>query len=167
MSIQGNINGMLGTAAALATATKHVSNQNKELALKNVEAEKELGIAENELEKNNFELSTKMETDKNLTQEQRIELAGLGAQEPGKDLDRYLEIKSDKALNNAVEARFDFDDRLNKYNSGEQKSFPSSKRLDKMKQAIQESNDEITARETLKKNVEIQMKKLEALKGVK
>lgn len=162
--IQSSINQALGTVAGAATFGKHISNQNKELAVKKIDAEKELNIAQNELEKNNFELSTKMETDKDLTPEQRDELKNL---EPGDDLDKYLEIKSNKALENAADASSEFNDRLNKYNSGEQKSFPSSKRLDKMKQALQESNDEITARKTLQANVELQMKKLEALKGVK
>lgn len=163
-TIQNSMNGMLGAVAGATTLGKHISNQNKELSLKKIDAEKELNIATNELEKNNFEQSTKMETDKDLTPEQRDELKNL---EPGKDIDRYLEIKSDNALANAANASSDFNDRLNKYNSGEQKSFPSSKRLEMMKQALQESNDEITARNTLKANVELQKKKLETLKGVK
>ena len=164
MSIQGNINGMLGTAAALATANKHVSNQNKELAVKKIDAEKELDIAKNELEKNNFELSSKIDKDTTLTAEQRNFLKSL---EPGQDIDAYLGFKSDQAMNNAVEAQTEFDSRMDKYNSGEQKTSPSSKRLDKMKQALMESNDEVTARKTLQSNVELQIKKLEALKGVK
>lgn len=163
-TIQNSMNGMLGAVAGAATLGKHISNQNKELKLKKIDAQKELDIAKNELEKNNFEQSTKMEVDKDLTPEQRDELSKL---EPGEDIDRYLEIKSDKALSDAAEASTDFNSRLDKYNSGEQKSFPSSKRLEMMKQALQEKNDEITARNTLKANVELQRKKLEALKGVK
>lgn len=164
MSFTNQMLGALGTATGALAAGEHVKNQNKELSLKKVEAEKELNIAQNELEKNNFELSTKMETDKDLTPEQRDELKNL---EPGQDLDKYLEIKSDKALSDAAEAGADFNSRLDKYNSGEQKSFPSSKRLEMMKQALQERNDEITARKTLQSNVELQKKKLEALKGVR
>lgn len=49
-TIQNSLNGMLGTAAAAATAGKHISNQNKEAAIKaaeniteTVDAAKELG----------------------------------------------------------------------------------------------------------------------------
>lgn len=164
MSFTNQMLGALGTATGALAAGEHVKNQNKELSIKKVEAEKELNIAKNELEKNNFEQSTKMETDKDLTPEQRDELSKL---KPGEDIDKYLEIKSDNALSDAADASSEFNSRLDKYNSGEQKSFPSSKRLDMMKQALQERNDEITARNTLKANVELQRKKLEALKGVK
>jgi len=157
MSFTNQVMSLLGAGAAVSTMSQSVSNQK-------IDAEKELDIAKNELEKNNFEQSTKMETDKDLTPEQRKELKGLKA---GKDIDRYLEMKSDSALSAAADAGSEFKSRLDKYNSGEQKSFPSSKRLEMMKQALQESNDEITARKTLQANVELQKKKLEALKGVK
>lgn len=163
-TIQNSINQTIATTGALAGVAKHVQGQNKELELKKIDAEKELDIANNELEKNNFNISTKMETDKDLTPEQRDELKGL---EAGKDIDRYLEMKSDKALLDTADASSEFNSALNKYNSGEQKKFPSSKRLEMMKQALIESNDEITARKTLQANVELQKKKLEALKGVK
>lgn len=177
-TIQNSMNGMLGAVAGAATLSKHISNQNKELIkqdeanklhkaqleVEKIEEEKKLKVAQNELEKNNFTLSTQMKTDKDLTEEQRNELKGL---EAGKDIDRYLEMKSDRIEKDAVAAESEFNDRMAKYNSGEQKSFPSSKRFEMMKQALQESNDEVTARETLIKNVELQMKKLEALKGVK
>ena len=163
MSFTNQVMSLLGAGAAVSTMSQSVSNQKKDLELKKIDAEKELDIAKNELEKNNFEQSTKMETDKDLTPEQRKELKGLKA---GKDIDRYLEMKSDSALSAAADAGADFNSRLKKYNSGEQKSFPSSKRLEMMKQALQESNDEITARKTLQANVELQKKKLEALKGV-
>lgn len=164
MSFTNQMLGALGTATGALAAGEHIKNQNKELSIKKVEAEKDLNIAKNELERNNFEQSTKMETDKDLTPEQREELKGL---EAGEDIDRYLEMKSDKALSDAADASSEFNSRLDKYNSGEQSSFPSSKRLEMRKKALLESNDEITARETLKANVELQMKKLEALKGVK
>lgn len=171
MGFQNSINSALGAAGAAAALGKHIMNQNKELAnqnkeleVKKIDAEKELDIANNELEKNNFNISTKMETDMDLTEEQRKELKGL---EAGKDIDRYLEMKSDKALLDAADANHEFNSGLDRYNSGEQKEFPDSKRLEMMKQALIERNDEITARNTLKKNVEIQRKKLEALKGVK
>lgn len=164
MSFTNQVMSLLGGAAAVSTMSQSVSNQKKELELKKIDAEKELNIANNELEKNNFDISTKMEIDKDLTEDQRKELEGL---EAGKDLDRYLEMKSDKALSAAADASSEFKSELDKYNSGEQKKFPSSKRLEMMKQALKESNDEITARKTLQANVELQKKKLEALKGVK
>lgn len=164
MSFTNQMLGALGTATGALAAGEHIKNQNKELSIKKIDAEKELNIANNELEKNNFEQSTKMETDKDLTPEQRKELKGL---EAGKDIDRYLEMKSNKALSDAADARSEFDSELDKYNSGELKSFPSSKRLEMMKQALQESNDEITARKTLQANVKLQKEKLEALKGVR
>lgn len=171
MGFQNSINSALGAAGAAAALGRHMKNQKealvnqeKELEVKKIDAEKELNIAQNELEKNNFDISTKMETDKDLTEDQRKELKGL---EAGKDIDRYLEMKSDKALSAAADASSDFKSELDKYNSGEQKSFPSSKRLKMMKQALQERNDEITARKTLQANVELQKKKLEVLKGVK
>lgn len=171
MSFTNQTLGLLGTVATASAAAGHLEQQkeanelaNKELEVKKIDTEKELNVAKNELEKNNFTISTQMETDKDLTPEQRKELKGL---EAGKDIDRYLEMKSDKALSDAADASSEFNSRLDKYNSGEQTSFPSSKRLEMRKKALLESNDEITARETLKANVELQMKKLEALKGVK
>lgn len=164
MGFQNSINNMLGTAGAAAGLSKHIMNQNKELEVKKVEAERDLGIANNELEKNNFNISTKIETDKDLTEGQRKELKGL---EAGKDIDRYLEMRSDKALLDAAAASSEFNSELDKFNSGEQETAPDSKRLEMMKRALIESNDEIAARNTLKKNVEIQKKRLEALKGVR
>lgn len=164
MSFTNQVMSLLGGAAAVSTMSQSVSNQKKELELKKIDAEKELDIANNELEKNNFNISTKMETDRDLTEGQRKELKGLKS---GKDIDRYLEMKSDKALLDAADASSEFNSALNKYNSGELEKFPDSKRLEMMKQALIESNDEITARKTLKANVELQKKRLEALKGVK
>lgn len=163
-TIQNSINQTIATTGALAGVAKHVQSQNKELKLKKVEAERDLGIANNELEKNNFEQSTKMETDKDLTPEQRKELKGL---KPGEDIDRYLEMKSDKALLDAAAASSEFNSELDKFNSGEQETAPDSKRLEMMKRALIESNDEITARKTLQANVKLQKEKLEALEGVR
>ena len=164
MSIQGNINGMLGTAAALATAGKHISNQNKEIAVKKIEAEKDLATAETELENKKFEISSEMDKDTTLTAEQRGLLKSM---EPGQDIDAYLGFKSDQAMENTVKAQTEFDERMNKFYSGEQKTAPSSKRLDKMKLALQESNDEINAYNTLLKNKEAQLAKIKALGGNK
>lgn len=59
MSIQNDINAMLGTVAAAATMGKHIKNQNQEIA--NQEAQKKLQIKDLEYanEKDNIELAKK------------------------------------------------------------------------------------------------------------
>lgn len=153
-TIQNSINSILGTAAAMATAGKHISNQNKELEIKKVEAEQEQYNADEALKQNTSDITHQMVLEGND--------AGLEpkdgetpAQAEQRAVDEYLEAQSEAAENN-------YQKQMDKVKNPEK-----SKRVEMARKAADEAQDAINARRNLQFNLETANKKLDALKGVK
>ncbi len=150
-TIQNSINQTLGTLAGAATMGKHISNQNKELNVKKIEAEQEQFNANEALLKNEAKYLNEQELEKGLANVT--------------DADSYLSGKSDEAEAAYDKASTEKMKRDFAYEMGIQKNKPSSKRLEKAMQAYENVQDEITARQNLKFNLEIARKKYEVLGG--
>lgn len=153
-TIQNSFNGMLGAVAGAATLSKHISNQNKELAVKQVEAEQEQFNAENELKQNTADIAHQMVLEGND--------AGLipkdgetPAQAEARAVDEYLEAQSEAAENN-------YQKQMDKV-----KNPAKSKRVAMARKAADEKQDAINARRNFKFNYEIAEKKLKVLGGKK
>lgn len=152
-TIQNSINTMLGTAAASAAAAKHISNQNKELAVKKVEAEQEQFNAENELKQNTADIAHQMVLEGN--DAGLIPKAGeTPEQAEARAVDEYLEAQSEAAEDRYQEQMMRV------------KNPAKSKRVEMARKAADEKQDAINARRNFKFNYDIAEKKLKALKGV-
>ncbi len=153
-TIQNSFNTMLGTAAASAAAAKHISNQNKELSVKKIEAEQAQFNAENELKQNTTDIAHQMVLEGND--------AGLEpkagetpAQAEQRAVGEYLEAKSEAAEN-------DYQKQMDRV-----KNPAKSKRVEMARKAADEAQDAINARRNLQFNLEEANKRLDILKGVK
>lgn len=153
-TIQNSMNAMLGAAAGAATLGKHISNQNKELAVKKVEAEQAQFNAENELKQNTADIAHQMVLEGND--------AGLipregetPAQAEARAVDEYLEAQSEAAEDN-------YQKQMDKV-----KNPAKSKRVAMARKAADEKQDAINARRNFKFNYEIAEKKLKVLGGKK
>ena len=158
-TIQNSINQMLGSAAGAATLGKHISNQNKELEVKKVEAEKELYNANAALEDNTSAIVDK-------------EIAEKGYGNAEVDPDKILENKANEAYNTWQEAQDETVRRevlKDMYPSPENNMWwgKANKRMEKATEALQEAYAEQDARKNLKFNFDIAKKKYEALGGKK
>ena len=151
-TIQNSVNQGLGSIGAVATMGKHIANQNKELAVKKIEAERDVMNAKEAL----------LENDAKYMNEQELE-KGLANMEP--DADTYLESKRSEAESVYDEASKEKALRDFNYEMGIQKSKPSSKRLQKAMEAYESVQDEIIARKNLKFDLEVAEKKFKALGG--
>lgn len=154
MSIQGSINQGLGVLAGAVTLGKHISNQNKELAVKKVEAEQEQYNASEALKQNTSDITHQMVLEGNdaglLPKEG--ETAGQAEQ---RAVGEYLEAKSEAAENK-------YQEQMDKV-----KHPAKSKRVEMARRAADDVQDEINVRRNLQFNLEIANKKLEILKGGK
>lgn len=149
-----NTSKLTDIAAATATAVKHISNQNKELHIKKVEAEQEKYNANEALKQNTSDITHQMVLEGND--------AGLApkdgetpAQAEQRAVDEYLEAVSDAAEDN-------YQQQMDKVKNPEK-----SKRVEMARKAADEAQDAINSRRNLQFNLEIANKKLDALKGVK
>lgn len=154
MSVQSSMNQILGTVAGAATLGKHISNQNKELAVKKVEAEQEQFNANEALKQNTSDITHQMVLEGND--------AGLEpkagetpAQAEQRAVGEYLEAKSEAAENK-------YQEQMDKV-----KNPAKSKRVEMARRAADDVQDEINVRRNLQFNLEIANKKLEVLKGGK
>ena len=153
-TIQNSINSILGTAAAMATAGKHIKNQNKELEIKKVEAEQEQYNADEALKQNTSDITHQMVLEGNDAGLEPKE-GETPAQAEQRAVDEYLEAQSEAAENN-------YQKQMEKVKNPEK-----SKRVEMARKAADEAQDAINARRNLQFNLETANKKLDALKGVK
>ena len=149
-----NTSKLTDVAAAMATAGKYIKNQNKELEIKKIEAEQEQYNADEALKQNTSDITHQMVLEGND--------AGLipkdgetPAQAEQRAVDEYLEAQSEAAENN-------YQKQMDKVKNPEK-----SKRVEMARKAADEAQDAINARRNFRFNLEIAIKKLNALKGVK
>ena len=152
-AIQSSINNMLGTAGTVSALAQHLGSEKKELAIKKIEAERDVMNANEALLKNDAQYLNEQELEKGLAHVT--------------DADSYLEGKRDEAESDYNEASLEKMMRDFNYEMGIQKSKPGSKRLEKAMQAYENVQDEIMARKNLKFDLEVAQKKLKALGGNK
>ena len=153
-TIQNSMNAMLGTVAAGAAAAKHISNQNKDLSIKKVEAKQEQYNANEALKQNTSDIAHQMVLEGND--------AGLIPKEgetpeqaEQRAVDEYLEAQSEAAED-------DYQRQMDKV-----KNPAKSKRVEMARKAADEAQDAINARRNLQFNLEEANKRLKIFKGVK
>ena len=154
MSFTNQALGVLGTATGALAAGEHIKNQNKDLAIKKVEAEQEEFNTTNELKQNTTDITHQMVLEGND--------AGLvpkdgetPEQAETRAVDEYLEAKSEAAEEN-------YQIQMDRVKHPEK-----SKRVEMARKAADEKQDAINARRNLQFNLEIAQKKLQALGGKK
>lgn len=154
MSFTNQMLGALGTATGALATGKYIKNQNKEIEIKKLEAEQEQYNANEALKRNTSDITQQMVVKGNN--------AGLlpkegetPAQAEQRAVDEYLEAQSDAAEDN-------YQKQMEKVKNPEK-----SKRVKMAIKAADEAQDAINARRNLQFNLEIAIKKLNALKGVK
>ncbi len=154
MSFTNQVMSLLGAGAAVSTMSQSVSNQNKELSIKKVEAEQEQYNATEALKQNTSDITHQMVLEGN--DDGLIPKNGeTPEQAEARAVNEYLEAKSE-----AAEDRYQ--DQMDKI-----KNPAKSKRIEMARKAADEAQDAINARRNLQFNLELANKKLEALKGVK
>lgn len=156
-TIQNSMNQMIGSLAGAATLGKHISNQNKELAVKKVEAEKEVYNANAALEDNTDAIVDK-------------EIAEKGYDNAEVDPDKILENNKNEALKTYKEAQDELVRRedLKLQDPSFQNNMAwgkANKRLEKANEALQEAQAAIDARANLKFDLESATKKVDTLKS--
>ncbi len=166
-TIQNSMNQMLGTVAGAATLGKHISNQNKELNVKKVEAEGQLAEAKHAEDvkmteaikdakfndKTTWDIATKKVAE-------QTEGTSIDA---NKVLDEYNKIKQNEANKELQESHIGYD--LANMSKNKKKINEASVRLAKAEMAYQEVQDAIEAQRKLKFDVNIAQEKYEALKS--
>ena len=153
-TIQNSINTMLGTVAAGAAAGKHISNQNKELSIKKVEAEQEQYNANEALKQNTSDIAHQMVLEGN--DKGLLPKAGeTPEQAEQRAVNEYLEAQSEAAED-------DYQKQMDKV-----KNPAKSKRVEMARKAADEAQDAINARRNLQFNLEEANKRLSVFKGVK
>lgn len=164
--IQNNINAAMGAVSGALVAGTHIANQNKqnELAKANLEiskadAEREKANLETKLAANDEDVLFRSLTDADLTLDEMKQINSSKDNGAGE----YLSIKKDNAYQDVLEKGNDYNDRMARYRSGEQKSKPGSQRLEKAKEAFDSLRDEINARDNLKFDIELSKKKIDAI----
>ena len=151
-TIQNSMNQMLGTIAGASTLGKHISNQNKELKVKKIEAEKELENFTNELKENTSDITHQMVLEgKDKALEPKEGETPAEAEE--RAVQDYLDAKSDAAENRYQELM----DKV--------KNPAKSIRVEMARKAADEAQDAINARRDLKFNLDIATEKYNALKS--
>ena len=163
--IQNNINAAMGAVSGALVAGTHIANQNKqnELAKANLEiskadAERDKANLEAKLGSVDEDLLFRGLADTDLTAEETEKLSS--SNDKAGD---YLALKTENAKQDALSSAQEFTGRLEKYKSGEQKSKPSSRRLEKAKEAFDSLRDETNARNNLKFDIELTKKKIDAI----
>lgn len=154
MSFTNQMLGALGTATGALAAGEHIKNQNKELSIKKVEAEKEQYNANEALKQNTSDITHQMVLEGN--DDGLIPKNGeTPEQAEARAVDEYLEAKSE-----AAEDRYQ--DQMDKI-----KNPAKSKRIEMARRAADEAQDAINARRNLQFNLELANKRLDVFKGVK
>ena len=153
MGVQNNINAALGTVATLTALGAHVNEQAKANEVAMIGAQKELMNASDALATSDIEIGNEMEREVSPTSE---------LYNKKNPIEAYLDEKRDVAVGNLEEAQSEFQGRQFNYEMGNQKAKPSSKRLEKAQEALQNLDDERIARENLKFDVKTAKEKLAA-----
>lgn len=163
--IQNNINAAMGAVSGALVAGTHIANQTKqnELAKANLEiskldTEREKANLEAKLGSVDEDLLFRGLADADLTAEETEKLSS--SSDKAGD---YLALKTENAKQDTLTSAQEYTNRLEKYKSGEQKSKPSSKRLEKAKEAFDSLRDETNARNNLKFDIELTKKKIDAI----
>ena len=165
MSFQSGVNQAIGTVGALAGVKKVVEGQQEanKLAEESNTLVKESNLQSKVLEAQQDEMNA---NDALLKSDSAIidrEVSEKGYANAIKDPDKALDARYGEAKAQWDEASKDYEKRMAEYELFHtQKSKPSSKRLDKANKAMDELNDEITARKNLKFDLEIAKKNREA-----
>lgn len=92
MSIQGNINGMLGTVAGAAAAGKHLKKQSEQVAAENKQAEELAGLKEQEKARNTLEAARAGVENANLIEEVTTNTAKQLGEATANAVDRYNQL---------------------------------------------------------------------------
>ena len=165
MSFQGTINQGIGTIGTLAGIKKVVEGQKKSNELnEDSNAIAKANLQAKALEAEQEEMNAKGDLLQNDSDIYDREVSEKGYANAITDPDEALDSRYNEAKAKLDKASEDYNRRMAEYELFHtQKSKPSSKRLDKANEAMNELNDEIAARKNLKFNLEIAKKKREAL----
>lgn len=156
-AIQNAMNQMTGTIAGAAAAAKHVSNQKKELELKNIENEQALENMQTDLLKNSRDIITN-------AGEKGLNALAAAKRESGGDMEAAATAAANKLMNDSYkEVKDNYLGVLEHKMLNEKAGKPIgqlNKSLEKMKIALDEKENEITARKKLMQNIELQKRKV-------
>ena len=153
MAVQNNVNAALGTVATIAALGAHVNEQAKANEVAMIGAQKELMNASDALAKSDVEITNEMQREVSPTSD---------LYKKENPVEAYLDEKRDVAVDKLNKAEAEFEGRQFNYEMGNQKAKPSSKRLEKAQEALQNLDDERIARENLKFDVKTAKEKLAA-----
>lgn len=92
MSIQGNINGMLGTAAGALAATKHLKKQSEQVTAEKKQAEELAGLKEQEKARNTLEAARAGVENANLIEDVTTNTAKQLGEATANAADRYNQL---------------------------------------------------------------------------
>lgn len=157
MSIQGSVNQGLGIIAGAATLGKHISNQNKELEIKNIENKQVLENMETELLKNSRDIITN-------AGEKGLAALDAATKENGGNVEAAANTAASKLLENsykeAVANHLGVVEHKLENEAAGKPIGQLNKSIEKMKIALNEKENEVTARKKLMQNIELQKRKV-------
>ena len=170
-TIQNSINSMLGSVATMATTSKFISNQNKEIAAKNAQDEQIVASTQSAIKNDTIEAATAISAHepefKAILEKGGYDLNKLSDEQVASLTKEVDAFRSGKLTQDRIANMQEASERYDKYHDNPiDRIYKTGEQLNKAYESFRELNQRIEASRQLKFNLEAAQARLKA-RGVK